>query len=149
MFANTAWEKMRRHGEQSYPQECCGVLLGNTRGGGERLVLRAEPCRNACTGTLHNRYSIDPRDLIRIQFDSREEGLEILGFYHSHPDHPAAWSPTDLQEAYWIGRSYVITSVLNGRAEETSSFVLHGHDDNKRFEREQVCISDSPRQSVR
>lgn len=148
-FANTAWDTMRRHGEQSYPHECCGVLLGHTIADGERLAVEAVPCRNARTDSPESRYSIDPRDLIRIQLDSREDGLEILGFYHSHPDHPPEASPTDLAEAYWFGCSYVITSVLNGRADETRSFLLRGHGDEKQLEEEQLGLGEPSQRSVR
>lgn len=137
-FLKTAWDIMRRHGEQTYPHECCGVLLGKPSASGQRVVLEAVACRNAHTDSPQSRYSIDPRDLIRIQLDSREQGLEILGFYHSHPDHPAETSPTDLEEACWFGRSYVITTVVNGRATETRSFLLRGPDDNKHFDEEQI-----------
>jgi proteasome lid subunit RPN8/RPN11 len=61
-----------------------------------------------------------------VQRDARDRGLEIIGFYHSHPDHPAEWSPTDLAEAHWIGCSYVITSVDGGKATLTRSFALIG-----------------------
>ena len=73
-----------------------------------------------------NRYHIDPKELIRIQREGRERGEDIVGFYHSHPDHPAHWSPTDLAEAHWLGCSYVITSVEKGNAAVTNSFELKG-----------------------
>ena len=72
----------------------------------------------------HNRYNIDPGELVRIQRQAREQSLDIVGFYHSHPDHPARWSSTDLAEAHWIGCSYVITSVEKGKATVTNSFAL-------------------------
>ena len=78
----------------------------------------------------HNRYNIDPKELIRIQREGRERGEDIIGFYHSHPDHPAQWSQTDLAEAHWFGCSYVITSVEKGKAVLTNSFELTGSDEN-------------------
>ena len=66
-----------------------------------------------------DRYHIDPRELVRIQRQGHERGLDIVGFYHSHPDHPARWSQTDLAEAHWIGCSYVITAVEHGKAAQT------------------------------
>ena len=65
-------------------------------------------------------------EVARIQRDARTRGLDIIGFYHSHPDHPAYWSSTDLEQAYWLGCSYVITSVENGKAQRTRSFALVG-----------------------
>lgn len=109
---------------------------------GQRVVTRAVRCKNACESPS-NRYNIDPKELIRIQLDSREEGLAILGFYHSHPDHPARWSSTDLEEAHWLGCSYVITSVEEGKALETKSYLLSGErEEDKRFVDEQMEVID-------
>ena len=133
-------EEIRRHGEETYPHECCGVLLGeiNDRTKTVRAVVR---CGNTRQDSPQNRYNIDPRELVRIQRDARERELDIVGFYHSHPDHPARWSATDLAEAHWIGCSYVITTIENGRAAQTNSFVLSGEDEeSKRFEDEELKI---------
>lgn len=136
----SAYDFLRLHGERTYPHECCGVLLGQTEGE-ERTVVQAKPCGNTRTDSPENRYNIDPKDLIRIQLDAREDGLDILGFYHSHPDHPARWSVTDLAEAHWIGCSYVITSVSRGRAEITNSFLLTGDsEETKRLESEPIEV---------
>jgi len=129
-----AYVSLRQHGEESYPQECCGVLLGRFDDNGTKAVSRIARCGNTREDSPQNRYSIDPKDLIRIQREGRERGEEIVGFYHSHPDHPAQWSPTDLAEAHWFGCSYVITSVEKGKSVLTNSFELTGTDeDDKRF----------------
>jgi proteasome lid subunit RPN8/RPN11 len=131
---------LRRHGEETYPHECCGVLLGRMDGH-ERLVTSVVGCGNTRTDSPHNRYHIDPQELVRVQREGRERGEDIVGFYHSHPDHPARWSPTDLAEAHWIGCSYVITSVKKGKADATNSFELLGSDENdKKFADEEVEI---------
>ena len=83
-------------------------------------------CGNTRLDSPQNRYNIDPRELVRVQREARERELDIVGFYHSHPDHPARWSPTDFQDAHWIGCSYVITSVEKGTAVLTNSFALTG-----------------------
>ena len=133
-------DALRRQAEAAYPHECCGVLLG-TRAGDGREVRRIVACRNARVDSPHNRYSIDPVELIRIQKDARAAGLEIVGIYHSHPDHTAQWSATDLQDACWIGYSYVITSVENGKATATNSFLLAGTtQDDKRFVDEELVV---------
>jgi proteasome lid subunit RPN8/RPN11 len=129
---------LRQHGEETYPHECCGVLLGqfddNGAGSVTKSVSRIARCGNTRADSPHNRYQIDPRDLIRIQREGRERGEDIVGFYHSHPDHPAQWSPTDLAEAHWFGCSYVITSVEKGTATITNSFELTGTDEaDKKF----------------
>jgi len=133
---------LRQHGEETYPHECCGVLLGRFDDNGaesvsqsvSKTVSRIARCGNTRADSPHNRYQIDPRDLIRIQREGRERGEDIVGFYHSHPDHPAQWSPTDLAEAHWFGCSYVITSVEKGTATITNSFELTGTDEaDKKF----------------
>ena len=133
-------EQLRRHGEETYPHECCGVLLGEIDGEGVKAVRATARCNNQRTDSLRNRYGIDPRELVRVQREARERGQDIIGFYHSHPDHPARWSQTDLAEAHWTGCSYVITSVINGRATETNAFNLSGEDDSKRFDDEEIRV---------
>ncbi len=137
----SVYEALRLHGESTYPHECCGVLLGQFDNDGSKTVSRIEPCGNACDDSPHNRYTINPRDLIHIQREGRERGEEIVGFYHSHPDHPAQWSVTDLAEAHWFGCSYVITSVEKGAAVMTNSFALTGTDEvDKKFVDETIEV---------
>ena len=119
------YETLRAHGEQTYPHECCGVLLGRSIDGVNE-VLEIVPAGNTRTDSAHNRYNIAPVELIRIQRQARARSLDIVGFYHSHPDHPAQWSSTDIAEAHWIACSYVITSVAHGRADVTNSILLSG-----------------------
>jgi len=134
------YEAIRRHGERTYPHECCGVLLGRSSED-VNAVEAAVEAGNTRTDSAHNRYSIAPQELIRIQRQGRERGLDIVGFYHSHPDHPAQWSKTDFEEAHWIGCSYVITSVEQGTATVTNAFLLTGtSEEDKRFEDQQVVV---------
>ena len=131
------YDQLRSHGEETYPHECCGILLGKSDG--ENLtvhhLIRAG---NTRTDSAHNRYNIAPQELIAAQREGRKQGLDIVGFYHSHPDHPAQWSPTDFAEAHWFGCAYVITSVDGdktiGHAKTTNSFLLTGTgEDDKAF----------------
>ena len=131
---------LRQHGEETYPHECCGILLGQFNEDGSKAVSRTARCGNTRADSPHNRYSIDPKELIRIQREGRERGEDIIGFYHSHPDHPARWSPTDLAEAHYPGCSFVITSVDKGLAAITNSFELIGDEENKKFVDEQIDI---------
>ncbi len=134
------YHALRHHGEETYPHECCGVLLG-TIDGDVRTVVECVRAGNTRLDSLHNRYNIDPKELVRIQRLARERDLDIVGFYHSHPDHPARWSQTDFAEAHWIGCSYVITSVEKGSACVTNSFALLGDtEENKRFEDEPIEV---------
>jgi proteasome lid subunit RPN8/RPN11 len=133
---------LRRHAEETYPHECCGILIGTVEGD-TRTVWSTIRCHNTRTDSPQSRYDIDPHELIRAQREARERGLDIVGFYHSHPDHPAQWSATDLEEAHWIGCSYVITSVENGKATQTASFALAGRlEETKALVEEQLAISD-------
>ena len=137
---------LRQHGEETYPHECCGVLLGHFDATGAESVSKSVShiarCGNTRADSPHNRYLIDPRELIRIQREGRERGEDIVGFYHSHPDHPAQWSPTDLAEAHWFGCSYVITSVEKGVATITNSFELVGSDEtDKKFVDEKTEVA--------
>ena len=123
------YEAIRRHGEETYPHECCGVLLGQMEDDA-RIVTSTARAGNTRTDSAHNRYNIDPKELVRIQRQARERNEDIVGFYHSHPDHPAQWSQTDLAEAHWFGCSYVITSVEKGKAALTNSFELAGSEES-------------------
>jgi proteasome lid subunit RPN8/RPN11 len=125
---------LRTHGEETYPHECCGALLGTSTPDGWRVVA-AIRAGNTRTDSAHNRYQIAPAELVRIQRDAMRQDLDIAGFYHSHPDHPAQWSPTDFAEAHWIGCVYVITEVASGKAAVTNAFLLAGDtEEDKRFD---------------
>jgi proteasome lid subunit RPN8/RPN11 len=136
------YKALRQHGEETYPHECCGVLLGRMEDDGSRVVISTARAGNTRTDSAHNRYNIDPKDLLRIQREGRNRDEDIIGFYHSHPDHPAQWSTTDLAEAHWFGCSYVITSVEKGKAVITNAFELTGSDEaDKRLVDEPIEIS--------
>lgn len=135
------FDSIRGHGEETYPHECCGVLLGRSTPEGWS-VAAAVRAGNTRTDSAHNRYQIAPIELVKIQREAHRQGLDIAGFYHSHPDHPAQWSPTDFAEAHWIGCSYVITEVVHGKARTTNSFLLAGTtEEDKQFELETIMLS--------
>lgn len=140
-LSQQVYDALRQHGEETYPHECCGVLLGRFEPG-VNAVDDAIRAGNTRTDSAHNRYHIAPQELVKIQRIGRERGLDIVGFYHSHPDHPAQWSATDFAEAHWIGCSYVITAVEKGAARQTHSFLLAGTtEDDKRFENQPIEIA--------
>ena len=140
------YDAIRQHGEETYPHECCGVLLGRASLSGDSPMNEVEDAvraGNTRTDSAHNRYHIAPQELVKIQRQGRERKLDIVGFYHSHPDHPAQWSKTDFAEAHWLGCSYVITAVEQGTARQTNSFYLAGEtEENKRFEDEEVEVGE-------
>ncbi|MEO6804206.1 MAG: M67 family metallopeptidase [Granulicella sp.] len=135
------YEALRTHGQETYPHECCGVLLGKNVAGEGNHVQQIVRAGNTRTDSAHNRYNIAPQELVKIQRQARGLELDIVGFYHSHPDHPAQWSQTDIAEAHWMGCSYIITAIEKGAAAITNSFLLKGtSEDNKRFEDESIEI---------
>jgi proteasome lid subunit RPN8/RPN11 len=144
------YEALRTHGEETYPNECCGVLLGKNiagegNGAAVNHVQQIVRAGNTRTDSAHNRYNIAPQELVKIQRQARGLGLDIVGFYHSHPDHPAQWSKTDFAEAHWLGCSYIITSVEQGKAALTNSFLLSGTtEEDKTFEDEPIQIDIAP-----
>jgi proteasome lid subunit RPN8/RPN11 len=141
------YDQLRAHGEETYPNECCGIMLGKVSGDTIHVtdLLRAG---NTRTDSAHNRYHIAPQELIAAQRQARKSGLDIVGFYHSHPDHPAHWSTTDFNEAHWFGCAYVITSIdgiekakTTGQAQTTNSFLLTGAtEDDKAFTNQPIEV---------
>jgi proteasome lid subunit RPN8/RPN11 len=112
---------LRRAAEQAYPAECCGVLGGRVNEVKE--VLRLVPVANRRTDDPH-RYLISPDDLRRVTVDLSRTELEVVGFYHSHPDHPAVPSAFDVEHA-WPWYSYLIVQVSGGRAAGLASWQLN------------------------
>lgn len=136
------YDSIRAHGEDTYPHECCGALLGASTPEGWQ-VTAAVQAGNTRTDSAHNRYSIAPLELVRIERDARQQGLQIAGFYHSHPDHPAQWSATDFAEAHWLQCAYVITAIVEGNAAVTNAFLLTGpSEEEKRFEQQSIELED-------
>jgi proteasome lid subunit RPN8/RPN11 len=141
-LTRTVYDEIRAHGEGTYPNECCGALLG-TAAEDTWTVVASVRAGNTRTDSAHNRYNISPLELVRIERDARRQGLGIAGFYHSHPDHPAQWSTTDLAEAHWLGCCYVITAVAKGKAALTNSFRLAGAtEEDKAFEQDTIEIDE-------
>jgi proteasome lid subunit RPN8/RPN11 len=134
------YDELRAHGEETYPHECCGIMLGKASDEGLHVAALVR-AGNTRTDSAHNRYHIAPQELIKAQREGRKAGYDIVGFYHSHPDHPAQWSPTDFAEAHWFGCSYVITAVEKGTAKITNSFLLTGTgEDDKAFEPQTIAV---------
>lgn len=132
-----------RHASASYPEECCGVLIGSGgfdgdasgRNGGGVVVERILSVGNEREDSRHNRYVISPETILAAQKEARTRGLDVVGYYHSHPDHPAVPSEFDREHA-WPGVSYLIVSVEKGRVAATRSWRLS--DDRERFDEEPV-----------
>jgi proteasome lid subunit RPN8/RPN11 len=125
-----------RHGESDYPHECCGLLIGTFAADGKKTVLQTYPISNSREDAAkRNRFLIAPDDLMRGEKFARAGKQDVVGFYHSHPDHPAVPSQFDLDHA-WPVYSYIIVSVREGRAQELLSYELRA--DRSRFDPEDL-----------
>jgi len=118
-IARAALEAVKAHGAEGYPHEICGILVGPR---GSRTATDAKRAGNIIVERARDRYEIDPRDHIRIQREADADGQDIVGYYHSHPDHPAQASRFDTERA-WSGYVYLIVSVANGEAVDANAFM--------------------------
>jgi proteasome lid subunit RPN8/RPN11 len=142
---------IRRHGEETFPYECCGALIGRTveanaaEGGrdGERrlLVDTVVPLPNTTEEGPRRRFLVRPSDYRHADRRATELGAELLGFYHSHPDHPARPSQYDLDHA-WPTFAYVIVSVMSGAAADMTVWFLK--DDRSTFEEGTLHHGENP-----
>jgi len=133
-ITNSILEEVRQYGARAYPNECCGALLGVAGDDGARQVRTLLGLDNRREGeTARTRFLITGEDMIWAQKQARAQGLDIIGFYHSHPDHPARPSEFDREHA-WPGYSYIIVAVAGGVPQEATSWVLA--DDRSRFDPE-------------
>ena len=121
-LSKAALDEMLAHARETHPAECCGALAGRVVSGDVKEVVRLEPAVNRRTDDPH-RYLIAPEDSRRLEKQLKSEGLEIVGYYHSHPDHPAVPSAFDADHA-WPWYSYVIVRVDRGRGADLASWVL-------------------------
>lgn len=129
---------IKRQGEETYPHECCGLLVGRSSEAG-RVVVEIAPVRNARGGEdRRNRYLIPPESYMHAERAAREKGLDIIGFYHSHPDVAAQPSAYDMEQA-WPWYSYLIVSVKGGRADHWRCWRLQ--DDRSQFDEERIMVS--------
>ncbi len=135
-------EQIRDHGRGAYPQECCGLLLGCVTSA-RRSVMGLRRLENARRDAPQNRYLIAPSDLLAAEKEATRLSLDIIGVYHSHPDHPARPSEYDREHAFpWY--SYVILSVAAGEPQDLTSWVLQ--DDGTAFEVEELVVRQEERQ---
>ncbi len=107
-IVKAALESVSEDARASYPEECCGLLLGK-----DGLVLEAVKVKNINTERAHDRYEIDPREFLMVEKEAAKRGLTVLGIYHSHPDHPAEPSEFDRTRA-WPEYFYLIVGVRGG-----------------------------------
>ena len=118
--------RLQERAQAGYPNETCGVLIGRC-GDEETEVEEVIAARNLNLERARDRYELDPAALLAADEAARSRGLEIIGIWHSHPDHPAVPSETDRAQA-WRGWSYIIVSVASGGVEDLRSWRLNGAD---------------------
>lgn len=129
---------MRQHGERDYPFECCGLMLGRFENDGRKLLFEIYPISNAREEEAkRNRFLIRPEELLRGEEFAREKGLDVIGFYHSHPDDRAVPSQYDLEHA-WPTYSYVVVAVEKSHAGDLRSWEMES--DRSRFNEEEIVF---------
>src|SRR2546425_7277516 len=137
-IADEHFREIRAHGERDYPFECCGLLIGRFKGD-RKVVVEAYAISNAREEEAkRNRFLIRPEELMRGEKYARAKRLDVVGFYHSHPDDRAVPSQYDLNHA-WPSYSYIVVSVLEGRAADLRSWEMEA--DRSRFDEEKIIPS--------
>jgi proteasome lid subunit RPN8/RPN11 len=145
-------QSIHSHAEREYPNECCGMLLGRADGAAKE-VFETVPLKNLRLDSARaqellpladpgresekNRFLIDPLEQLRVEREARKRGLDVVGYYHSHPDHPARPSIYDRDHA-WPWYSYLILSVEQGKAADLTSWVLS--EDRSHFDPEALKL---------
>ena len=141
-------ERICRHGAETFPHECCGALLGRDSAaienghspGSSREVLELFPLINRRDDSPRNRFAVTADDVREAEKAANEHGLEVVGWYHSHPDHPARPSQFDREHA-WPWYSYIIVSVMSGAPAEMTCWRLN--DDRQDYSAERIEIRNS------
>ena len=125
LLGASARATIRRLAEVAYPNEGCGVLIGAYAAAGEIAVEEATSGRNLWTERMRDRYDLDPADIAAAERQARAAGLDVVGFWHSHPDHPAQPSQFDTDRA-WVDYAYLIVNTAPGGSGDLNGFRLEG-----------------------
>ena len=133
--------QMRAHGERDYPYECCGLMLGRFADGQKQVVETYAISNAREEAAKRNRFLIRPDELMRGEKYARDKGLDVVGFYHSHPDDRAVPSQYDLEHA-WPTYSYIVMSIEKGRAVDLRSWEMES--DRSRFNEEKIVSEARP-----
>jgi proteasome lid subunit RPN8/RPN11 len=134
-------DEISAHGERDYPHECCGLLIGNLFADGRKIVRETYPLSNSREEEeRHHRLLILPEEYMRGDRYALRQGLDVVGYYHSHPDHPAKPSQYDLDHAPWSTWSYIIVSVQQGSAVDLRSWQMRS--DRSQFDEEEITKGD-------
>lgn len=131
-----AYEHIVEHAKETYPNECCGVLIGNSMT--EKKVFYSQRGTNLNKERAFDRYVMDPREINLADKEARSQSLELMGFYHSHPDHPDRPSEYD-REMGQAGYSYIIVSVNKGTDVSVKSWSFNNDDEPFKEEAIKIC----------
>ncbi len=139
------YELLRAYSEEAYPYECCGFLLGETTESGRRIVSTM-PAQNAREPEAqHHRFLIKPEVFLRMERFARERNLDVIGFYHSHPNGAAQPSQYDAEHS-WPWYIYIIVAVEDGEAKDLRAWSLE--DDRRGFEDHEIEVVENTKQEV-
>ena len=130
-------EQIHKHMEETYPHECCGLIIGTP--GDKKAAEVFRPCRNLNEERAEDRYELDPKDMLLAEREFEEGPWDIIGIYHSHPDHQSKPSKVDTDRA-WAGYSYIIGSVSDGGVESLQSWELN--ESERKFYEEPLDIKE-------
>lgn len=125
--------QINNHGKQTYPDESCGIMAGFVEGD-KRIVKKVYPAENLNKERSKDRYELNQKDFLHADRDAAKNDMDIVGIYHSHPDHPSKASETDREKAHQ-GYSYLITAIHNGEFFSRNSWVL---DQDNQFQEEEI-----------
>ena len=131
-------DDMSAHAEDTFPEECCGTMLGRELEDGSREIVQVIRVENTKGENRERRFLIDPRSLLQAERTAKDAGLDVLGIYHSHPDHPSKWSEFDRVHAmpFW---SYLIISCIKGKTANIQSWRLR--EDRSSFDEEELSFN--------
>ena len=140
VLSSSLYRRIEEEGVRAYPNECCGVMIGRDVPSGDghvrRIVDRLQPLTNSFEQEeRYHRFRLDPREYIEVERASGAEGKLVLGFYHSHPDHPARPSEYDRQHG-WPFYSYVIVSIQKREPADMTSWILD--EASEQFAKEEI-----------
>ncbi|MCK5235963.1 MAG: M67 family metallopeptidase [Deltaproteobacteria bacterium] len=137
--AKEAYEEILTHSKGAYPHECCGMLLGSFNKDGSKNITARAPLTNTNSERANDRYEIDPGEMLMLEKEARKNGLDVVGIYHSHPDHPSRPSQFD-RDRGWPDYSYIIVACEKGVKTEAKSWSFENPDDP--FTEEELIIKE-------
>ena len=133
-------DDISEHSKETYPEECCGLLVGRDNGD-DRVIVEAHRAENVAEERRHERYLIDPKKHLEVDKATRGRGVDIVGFYHSHPDYPSRPSDFDTEIAPMPGYSYLIASVEKDGVVSVRSWIMPDGED--KFVEEEMKIEET------